>query len=607
MRLPLRWKVMVIAVLPLALLTVATVWTLNRTITAQVQRSIRDDLRRSSAVFENMLAARARELEIETATIAQDPKFFSALTLPGAADDPQLRATVAGVARDFDALTQSDLFEVLNAEGVVVASVGREALREPASLALAREALLGQAQTGLVGERDAHYQASAAPVLAGGRVVGALLLGSRIGAELADRLRSFTRSEVTFLLGNTPTASTLESHEDRDALLNALPTLAGGAGEAAAGTLAEVHAPHDVYLTLVRPIPLSPPGSHQSYVMQRSLGAETGFLRDMQTGLLALGAVALIAALLAGWVISDRIVAPVKQIVRGAEAMERGDYDYPLDVRRNDEIGYLATRFQDMREQQRAYVTRLQEAARVKSEFINLASHELRTPISVIKGFEELMYGEALGPISAQQRSALEAIRRSVASLARIAENATRMAQIESEHMVLDLEAGDVVDLLEESMAAARAAAPGRKVRLTAITDGPIPALRFDSTRLSVALTHLVTNGIRFTPDGGQVEARARWDGRMLEIAVRDTGIGIPAERHATLFERGGVAHDISHHHSSSTLEFNSAGLGLGLSIARGIVEAHGGSLQLESEVGRGSTFRMHLPLERALGLEEVA
>jgi signal transduction histidine kinase len=173
--------------------------------------------------------------------------------------------------------------------------------------------------------------------------------------------------------------------------------------------------------------------------------------------------------------------------------------------------------------------------------------------------------------------------------------------------MVLDLEAGDVVDLLEESMAAARAAAPGRKVRLTAITDGPIPALRFDSTRLSVALTHLVTNGIRFTPDGGQVEARARWDGRMLEIAVRDTGIGIPAERHATLFERGGVAHDISHHHSSSTLEFNSAGLGLGLSIARGIVEAHGGSLQLESEVGRGSTFRMHLPLERALGLEEVA
>src|SRR5213076_262395 len=105
--------------------------------------------------------------------------------------------------------------------------------------------------------------------------------------------------------------------------------------------------------------------------MQRSLNDETAFLRNIQTGLLMLGIVALVAAILAGWVISDRIVGPVNQIVRGAEAMERGDYDFPLDVRRDDEIGYLADRFGDMRQKQRAYVSILEEAARVRSEFIS--------------------------------------------------------------------------------------------------------------------------------------------------------------------------------------------------------------------------------------------
>jgi signal transduction histidine kinase len=144
-------------------------------------------------------------------------------------------------------------------------------------------------------------------------------------------------------------------------------------------------------------------------------------------------------------------------------------------------------------------------------------------------------------------------------------------------------------------------------VALTARTEGVVPRLRFDHSRLGLALTHLVTNGIRFTPDGGHVDVRARWDGQMLEIGVTDTGVGIPGDRHAALFERGAVGHNVLHHHSSTTLEYMSAGLGFGLSIARGFVEAHGGTLSLDSEVGRGSTFWMRLPLELADTQEQQA
>jgi signal transduction histidine kinase len=146
-----------------------------------------------------------------------------------------------------------------------------------------------------------------------------------------------------------------------------------------------------------------------------------------------------------------------------------------------------------------------------------------------------------------------------------------------------------------------------RKVALAAVCEGKVPRLRFDHGRLTLALTHLITNGIRFTPDGGHVDVRARWDGTVLEIAVHDNGIGIPPERHAALFERGAVGHDVRHHHSSTTLEFKSAGLGFGLSIARGIVQAHGGTLTLMSEPDNGSTFVMRLPLEQANARQEKA
>ena len=113
-------------------LAVATLWTVNRSVTEQVNGSVHESLWRSSRVFEHTLAARYDKLAVTARVIVQDPRFFAALTLPGSSRDPHFRATVTGVARDFSAITKTDLFEVLDVNGALIASVGR-AVVDPGS------------------------------------------------------------------------------------------------------------------------------------------------------------------------------------------------------------------------------------------------------------------------------------------------------------------------------------------------------------------------------------------------------------------------------------------------------------------------------------------
>ena len=117
---------MLFTVLPLVGLAFLALWVVNRSISNQVHEGIERDLERASAVLDNMIDARGRALDVAARVIVADPKFFSVLTIPGPFDDPQLRATVTGVALDFNRITQADLFEVTNAGGRLLASVGRD-------------------------------------------------------------------------------------------------------------------------------------------------------------------------------------------------------------------------------------------------------------------------------------------------------------------------------------------------------------------------------------------------------------------------------------------------------------------------------------------------
>ena len=606
MRLRLRWKILLFTVLPIAAMTLVTLAVVNRSISQQVQTNLEHDLERASAVMERLLQARDRELAVAARVIVEDPKFFSVLTIRGSHEDPQLRATVAGVARDFNQITQSDLFEVSDARGNTMASVGGDATDGTSQTAFIRRALAGRRNSGILAQDGAHYQVTVTPVLAENRVVGALLVGSRVGRTLADQLQELTRSEVTFISNAEVTGTTLSHPVDRASVVS---LFSGDTPDDARGTGAvfDLRGDSHTYLTLARPLPGTRIEQGQIYVMQRALDTETAFLRTTQTYLVQLGLVALLAALLAGWVISERITSPVQRIVRAAEEMERGNFDYALNVPDRDEIGYLARRFRDMRSHQRAYIQNLREIARAKSEFLSVASHELRTPISVISGFQDLMISGKLGPVTDPQRQGLEAIDRSVNTLQRITEDATRVSQIEGEGLHLEFEICEVFEVIDQAVAEAVADGPQRSVQVLTDTASNVNPLEMDRGRFTQAIANLVRNGIRFTPDGGTVDVQTRDVGTHVEIRVRDTGVGISPDRQVTIFDASHLGHDSLNHHSSSLLAFNSSGLGLGLSIARGVIEAHGGTIRLESKPGKGSVFILRVPRRTAAEVDKAA
>src|SRR5690348_2840294 len=164
MRILLRWKILLFTVPPLLAVTLAALFTVQHTVSAEVRRNIDADLKRASSLFETKLAEHAEYLSMAARVIAQDPRFFSALTLPGTYRDPQFRSTVAGVARSFAGITRTDLFEVYDVRGHRIASVGPEESDERTRSKFVLPVLAEQPRTALSTAADRHYQVAVTPV-----------------------------------------------------------------------------------------------------------------------------------------------------------------------------------------------------------------------------------------------------------------------------------------------------------------------------------------------------------------------------------------------------------------------------------------------------------
>jgi signal transduction histidine kinase len=603
MRVGLRWKTLGITLFAPVVLALAAYLMVQRNVQAHVDAtSIHESLEHTADMFEVMLAARARALDGGARVIAQDPRFIALLTLGPDQRDAHFVFTVRGIARDFNLITDADLYEVFDRRGGLLASVGPASSQSTARSEMLQQALRGKPVAAVLAQSGGHFQVAVMPVRADHRIVGALLLGNRIGLPLAQALKELMRSEVTFLSSGRITSSTLQYDADRKALLATVAKLGPDQlGDLRAMKALRVAGQKQTWLTMVRRIPLSDSDGSQLYAIQRSYDPETAFLNRMQRDMLVLAVLAAILALLTGLLLSEHLLRPIQGLVRAAQAMREGDYTLPIDVRRNDELGYLADRFTEMRGHERTYVSSLEEAARLKSEFISIASHELRTPISVIRGYRDLLAGGTLGALAPQQLQALSAIEDCLGQLVKIAENARQVAEMEGERLTLRLEDFEVDRLIDRAMGSALAAATGREVRVQSRTEPGLPPIRVDADRFVLAITNVLTNGIRFTPDGGWVKISAYREGRQLAVEVRDSGVGIAADRLGHIFGTGIALREVLNHHSSARLEFRSSGLGLGLAIARGIVEAHGGTISAHSQIGHGAVFVIRVPgfLER--------
>jgi signal transduction histidine kinase len=598
MRLPLRWKILLITVITPLSLGLAAMVTVNRNVERHVDSSsIQENLEHSIRVFEGMLATRGHALKGGSEVIAYDPRFFSLLTLRPAQRDSRFIATVRGMARDFNKITRTELFDVLDRGGRPLASVGSVAASPALRDSLSKHALRGESAVKVLVLNHLLYQVSVTPVRSDGRIVGVLLLGSEIGERLARELRGQMRCEVSFVAGSEVTSTTLENPADRRALLDRLVTAtAESHGDLRHLGRIDVKGADMTYVTVLRPIPGSTPADPLLYVMQRASDPETDFLHLMQRDMGFLALVGVIAALITGLALSASITRPIVQLVKGAQEMQKGNYTYAFKVKSSDEIGFLADRFKEMRQREAVYVQGLEEATRLKSEFITVASHELRTPISVIQGYYDLLREGGIGPIAPAQRQALDGIKGCLHQLTHIAEQAGLVAQVQSRRLELNRVEQTIGPILERAIGSAQAASPNREVQVKMDANGAQRPIAVDGDLLVQAITNLVTNAIRFTPDGRQMGVEAHEHGDYLEILVWDEGPGIAEERLSQIFDHGYSMNNPLHHHSSSELEFNSRGLGVGLGITRGIVEAHGGAVNASNRSEGGSLFRVRLP-----------
>jgi signal transduction histidine kinase len=237
------------------------------------------------------------------------------------------------------------------------------------------------------------------------------------------------------------------------------------------------------------------------------------------------------------------------------------------------------------------------EVERLKDEFLATVSHELRTPLTSIVGYAEALNAGDFGELGAEQSEFVAVIERNANRLTRLVDDLLLTARIESHTLELNLEDVDVAALVADCAQSVTPYAEGRGVQLVLETE-PL-TLRADTLRLSQLLNNLLSNGVKFTPDGGTVTVRTSSEDGAGVLEVEDTGMGIPADEQGRLFERF-FRSSVAHRRSIE-------GTGLGLVIARAIAERHGGRIVFESQVGAGTTFRVELPLQADISADTVA
>jgi signal transduction histidine kinase len=298
------------------------------------------------------------------------------------------------------------------------------------------------------------------------------------------------------------------------------------------------------------------------------------------------------------WYVLRRVVRPINKITDAMRLVVDGNLSCEIPFeRRTDEIGSLSRSLRVFRdnaiERQQLHIAKMgaETANRAKSEFLANMSHELRTPLNAILGFSEVIKKGMFGPLSARYCSYGGDIHESGTHLLNLINEILDLSKLEAGHFELHEENVDIANVIQTSRRLVEPLAEKGKVQLSEAAENNLPMIRADERRIRQVLINILSNAVKFTPEGGQVRVQSSLRSDGLIIAISDTGIGIaPGEIPKAMEPFGQIDSKISRKYE---------GTGLGLPLAKRLVELHGGTLTVESALGVGTTVTIVLPRER--------
>ncbi len=248
-----------------------------------------------------------------------------------------------------------------------------------------------------------------------------------------------------------------------------------------------------------------------------------------------------------------------------------------------------------LRDQEQAHYAAVQAATTAKNEFISMVAHELKVPMTSIRGYTDILLSGMAGPVNVTQQEYLQTIREGVERMRILVADLTDISRIESGDLHLEIEPVSLLGLIEEAAGTLRAEAEQKRQSLLLLVPESLPQVRADRNRVLQILANLLSNAHKYTPEGGAITVRATVEPsageparRLAHVAVQDTGLGISPEDQGRIFQR--------FFRSGDRRVRAMPGTGLGLSITRHLVELQGGQIWFESAPDSGTTFHFTLP-----------